>query len=206
MTKKPVAAPTARPMARPTRKMLAWVIPVMAVAVLGGYLAGKSTGGREPVGAAASTPGGNGASFSAADLASMSPQERASRLYDKVMQDGESGHLDSARIYAPMALQAYAALGPPDAHSRYDVGMIWAVVGDSTKARAEATNILNERPTHLLGLLLAMRTAATPQLRSTYERRFVAAAKTELPSAVPEYDEHRHDIDFGLRAAQAVKK
>jgi hypothetical protein len=192
-------------MARPTRKLLAWVIPVMAVAVLGGYLAGKSTGGREPA-AAPTASAGSSSSFTAADLASWSPQERASRLYDRVMQDGESGHLDSAMIYAPMALQAYAALGPPDAHSRYDVGMIWAVVGDSSKARAEATNILNERPTHLLGLLLAMRTAATPQLRATYERRFVAAAKTELPSAVPEYDEHRHDIDFGLRAAQAVKK
>ena len=206
MTKRPSAGPATRPAAGATRKLLAWVIPVMAVAVLGGYLAGKSTGGREPADVAASTPVGSNATFSAVDLAKMSPQERASRLYDRVMQDGETGHVDSARIYAPMALQAYAALGPPDAHSRYDVGMIWAVVGDSSKARAEATNILNERPTHLLGLLLAMRTAATPQLRSTYERRFVAAAKTELPSAVPEYDEHRHDIDFGLRAAQAVKK
>ncbi|HEX7545717.1 MAG TPA: hypothetical protein VF368_03250 [Gemmatimonadaceae bacterium] len=210
MTKKPAAGPAARPAVRPAvrpmSKMLAWIIPVIAVAILGGYLAGKSTGSREPTGAVASTPGGNDASFSAVDLASMSPQERASRLYDRVMRDGETGHVDSARIYAPMALQAYAALGPPDAHSRYDVGMIWAVVGDSSKARAEATNILNERPTHLLGLLLAMRTAATPQLRATYERRFVAAAKTELPNAVPEYDEHRHDIDFGLRAAQAAKK
>jgi hypothetical protein len=206
MTKKPVAGPAPRPMARPTRKMLAWIIPVMAVAVLGGYLAGKRTGAPEPAAAVSTTAGGNSASLTAADLASMSPQERASRLYDKVMQDGETGHLDSARIYAPLALQAYAALGPPDAHSRYDVGMIWAVVGDSSKARAEATNILNERPTHLLGLLLAMRTAATPQLRATYERRFVAAAKTELPNGVPEYDDHRHDIDFGLKAAQAAKK
>jgi hypothetical protein len=206
MTKKPVTGPPARPMARPTAKMLALIIPVMAVAILGGYLAGKSTGGPEPTAATTSAPGGSSASFSAADLAAMSPQERASRLYDKVMQDGENGHLDSARIYAPLALQAYAALGPPDSHSRYDVGMIWAVVGDSSKARAEATNILNERPTHLLGLLLAMRTAATPQLRATYERRFVAAAKTELPNAVPEYDEHRHDIDFGLKAAAAAKK
>lgn len=205
MTKKPVAGPAVRPKVRPTRKMLAWIIPVMGLAVLGGYLAGTSTGGRAPA-AAATAPGGNSASFSAADLASMSPQERASRLYDKVMQDGESGHLDSARIYAPLALQAYAALGPPDAHARYDIGMIWAVAGDSSKARAEATNILNERPTHLLGLLLAMRTAATPQLRATYERRFVAAAKTELPNGAPEYDEHRHDIDFGLKAAQAAKK
>ncbi|MFI5246864.1 MAG: hypothetical protein ACHQQR_16645, partial [Gemmatimonadales bacterium] len=170
-----------------------------------------STGDRgAPAAAAASpavnTPAGSGATFSAEDLAKMSPQERASRLYDKVMQEGESGRVDSAKVYAPMALQAYAALGPPDAHSRYDVGMIWAMVGDSSKARAEAANILKERPTHLLGLLLAMRTAATPELRSTYERRFVAASKTELPSAVPEYDEHRHDIDFGLRTAQAVKK
>lgn len=204
MTKRPAVQRVARPAGRPTQKLLAWVIPVMAVAVLGGYFAGKSTGAGNQ--AAASPLAGGAAPVSAVDIEAMSPPERASRLYDRVMQFGEAGHLDSARFYAPMALQAYAALGQPDAHAHYDIGMIWAVIGDSSKARAEAASILDERPTHLLGLLLAMRTAATPQLRATYERRFVAAAKTELPNAVPEYDDHRHDIDFGLRTAQAVKK
>jgi hypothetical protein len=136
----------------------------------------------------------------------MSPQERASHLYDRVMRYGEIGRLDSARFFAPMALQAYAALGTPDAHTHYDVGMIWAVTGDSLKARSEAEIILNERPTHLLGLLLAMRTAATPSLRAAYQRRFVESSKAELAAPLPEYGDHRHDIEGALGAAGSAKK
>ena len=199
---------TRKPAAKTSRSVLTWVIPVMAVAVLGGYLAGERVGTRDSTPAAsalgsAESPRGDGGP---ADFASMAPQERASRLYDRVMRFGEIGRLDSARFVAPMALQAYTALGTPDAHMRYDVGMIWAVVGDSLKARSEAENILNERPTHLLGLLLAMRTAATPSLRATYQRRFIAAKTAELAVALPEYDEHRHDIEGALRAAAAAKK
>ena len=200
---------TRKPAVKPSRSILTWVIPIMAVAVLGGYLAGERVGAREPAPDAASplgraeSPKGDGGPV---DLASMAPQERASRLYDRVMRFGEIGRLDSARFFAPMALQAYVALGTPDAHTRYDVGMIWAVVGDSLKARSEAENILNERPTHLLGLLLAMRTAATPSLRAAYQRRFIAAKTAELAAALPEYDEHRHDIEGALRAAAAAEK
>ena len=66
--------------------------------------------------------------------------------------------------------------------------------------------ILDERPTHLLGLLLAARTAANGSLRATYQRRFVDASKAEFAAALPEYDEHRHDIEGALRTAQASKK
>ena len=58
----------------------------------------------------------------------------------------------------------------------------------------------------VLGLLLAMRTAATPSLRATYQRRFIAAQTAELAAGLPEYDEHRHDIEGALRVAAAAKK
>jgi hypothetical protein len=198
---------TRKPAGKPTRNVLTWVIPTIAVVVLVGFLAGERVGARESAAAAgppgdAVAPNGDGA----VALSSLSPQEHANHLYDRVMRYSEGGRLDSVRFYAPKALQAYAALDTLDAHTRYDVGMIWAVVGDSVRARSEAEGILSQRPTHLLGLLLAMRAAATPSLRSTYERRFVAATKSELPSDLPEYDDHRHDIDGALRAAEAAKK
>jgi hypothetical protein len=193
--------------AGPSKRMIAWVIPTMVVAVLGGFLAGERVGLRAPTGEPeiASTaieppPGG------AVDISSMPPEERASRLYDRVMRDAEQGHLDSARFFAPMALQAYAALGTPDAHTHYDVGMILAVAGDSARARSEAAAILNERPTHLLGLLLAMRSAATPVIHASYERRFVEASKAELAVPLPEYLEHKHDIDGALSDSRLAKK
>jgi hypothetical protein len=192
----------------PARSMLAWVIPTLAAAMVGGFLVGQRVGARPPAAAdfnptvGAGSPNGDGP----ADSASMSREERASRLYDRVMSYGEKGRLDSARFFAPMALQAYATLGAPDAHARYDVGMISAVVGDSLRARSEAAKILDERPTHLLGLLLAMRTAASPSLRAAYQRRFAESSKAELAAALPEYAEHRHDIEGALLAAESAKK
>lgn len=190
---------------RSPKNVLVWVIPVMALAVMGGFLAGERSGGGAPA-------GGAGASAAAAagpgqvDLSAMSPDERASHLYDLVMRLGENGKLDSARSVAPAALRAYEALGAPDAHTRYDVGMIAAVTGDSVRARAEAGKILEERPTHLLGLMLAMRTAATPAVRAAYQRRFLESNQQELAAPLPEYGEHKHDIEGALAAARAAKK
>jgi hypothetical protein len=199
---------TGKPAGKPPRSMLAWVIPALALAVLGGFLAGQRAGSRSPAEGAAAPLGEAGSSSAGGpfDLASMSPEERASRLYDRVMRYAEQGRLDSARFFAPMAMQAYDALGDPGAHTRYDVGMIWAAIGDSLKARSEAAKILDERPTHLLGLLLATRTAANPSLRSAYQRRFVEANQAELAARLPEYDEHRHDIEGALLAARAARK
>ena len=189
---------------RGPRKMLTWLIPALAIALLGGFLAGERAGARDARGAApAAGPAGTAA---AVDIASMSPEERASHLYDRVMRYGEIGRLDSARIFAPMALQAYAALGTPNAHARYDIGMIDAVAGDSTAARAEAKQILDERPTHLLGLLLAARTAATPVLKQSFERRFVAASAKELATPLPEYADHQTDISGALRVIRGARK
>jgi hypothetical protein len=200
-----------KPVAPPKNNILTWVIPVMALAILGGYLLGQRAGSADAAAdafvpaasaataATAATAGTAGAATT--DIASMSPQERANHLYDRVMRYSELKKLDSVRIFAPMALQAYASLGTADAHVHYDVGMIWAAVGDSLKARAEAETILNERPTHLLGLLLAMRTAANESLRETYRRRFVASSKVELAIPLPEYEDHKHDIDGALASA-----
>jgi len=198
---------TNKPAAWPSGRLIAWGIPIMAVAIVAGFLAGERAGSRSPeAGAATPAAGADASRGGPVDISAMSPEERASRLYDRVMRYGEQGRLDSARMFAPMALQAYAALGTADLHMHYDVGMIWAVVGDSTRARSEAAAILDESPTHLLGLLLAMRSAATPAIRSTYRRRFLAASKTELAVPRPEYLEHQHDIDGALNAARLAEK
>jgi hypothetical protein len=192
---------------RPSTRMAGWGIPIAAVAVLGGFLAGERVGSRPPA-TVAESPAASAAPSTGGppDLASISPEERASRLYDRIMRYSEQGRLDSARFFAPMALQAYVALGRLDDHTHYDVGMIWAVVGDSARARSEAASILNEHPTHLLGLLLAMRSAATPAIRASFQRKLVAASKTELAIPLPEYLEHQHDIDGALSAAKLAGK
>ncbi|MEO7456482.1 MAG: hypothetical protein ABIY52_09485 [Gemmatimonadaceae bacterium] len=141
-----------------------------------------------------------GGVVAAPDISSMSPEERASRLFNRVMLYSEQGKLDSARFFAPMAIQAYEMIGPVDAHAQYDIGTISAAAGDMVRARAEADTILAARPNHLLGLVLAIRAADMAKdatAATALRRRLVAAAPTER-SALKEYSEHARDIDDAL--------
>jgi hypothetical protein len=142
------------------------------------------------------------ATMRAPDISSMSPEERASRLFDLVMRLGDQGKIDSVKFFAPMAIQAYDMLGPPDAHTRYDEGMIGIVSGDVPFARAEADTILAGSRTNLLGLVLAMKAAGLRQdmtAREEYRRRLVAAAPAERAKKLKEYEEHKADIDAALK-------
>ena len=137
----------------------------------------------------------------AGDISSMSPEERAKRLYDRVMRYDAEGKTDSLKVFAPMAIQSYEMLGPPDAHAHYDMGMIGLVSGDVQFARAEADTILAANKTHLLGLVLAMKVAALRKdngARSDYQKRLVAAAPAERAKKLKEYDDHKGDIDAAL--------
>jgi hypothetical protein len=150
-----------------------------------------------PVGAA-----GAAGAVRAPDISSMSPDERASRLFDLVMRFGEEGKTDSLKFFAPMAIQAYEMIGPLDAHARYDIGMIGVVSGDVGLARAEADTILAANKTHLLGLVLAMKAAGLRQdmkARGEYLKRLQAAAPAERAKHLKEYDEHKADIDAALK-------
>ncbi len=143
----------------------------------------------------------------APDISAMSPEERANRLFNRVMLYSEQGKLDSARFFAPMAIQAYEMIGPVDAHARYDIGVISAAVGDTKRARAEADTILAGRATHLLGLVLAIRgaeVAGDQTAAAKYRKQLVASAPTER-SALKEYAEHARDIDDAIAKSSAAR-
>ena len=181
-----------------------------ALLVLAGFVAGELLGRRSSApDAAVAEQGGAvaapaGAMPSAPDISSMSPEERASRLFNRVMSYSEQGKLDSARFFAPMAVQAYQMIGPPDAHARYDIGEIYAAVGDAASARAEADTILAAQPNHLLGLALAARAAdmtGDAANAAKFRRRLAAAAPAERAKNIKEYSEHARDIDAALKKA-----
>src|SRR5216110_3109028 len=58
------------------------------------------------------------------DISQMSPEERATRLYNRVMTLHSQGKSDSAGLFLPMALQAYAMLPALDVDARYHVGVL----------------------------------------------------------------------------------
>jgi hypothetical protein len=200
------AATSRRPPATPAK-----LFAIVSLLVIAAFIAGESAGRlTAPPTRQVAEQGGSAAMRAsvAPDISSMSPQERASRLFNRVMSYSERGQNDSARFFAPMAIQAYQMIGPLDAHARYDIGAISAAAGDPSAARAQADTILAAQPNHLLGLVLEIHAAELARDSAgaaRFRRRLVAAASAERAKGLKEYDEHARDIDDAVTKAGASR-
>lgn len=158
---------------------------------------------------AGNAPFANGASGPAPDISSMSPQERADRLFNRVMRYASEGKQDSAAIFAPMAIQSFEMLAPLDVHGHFDLGLVAVVSGDAARAKSEADEILKKNDKDLLGLTLAIRAAEAakdPATRKKLEQRLIANEASERKTKRPEYEAHSGDIDEALKEAKGEKK
>lgn len=178
--------------------VLPWAIAATAVLAFVAFVAGQRFGGRTTAPSAAPPAAG----ARAVDISSLSPQQRADRLFDRMMTLVTQGKSDSVQFFAPMAIQSFQALAPLDAHQRYDLGLIGVVSGDGILARAQADTILTQQPSHLLGLILAMRAAGLEgdtAARAGFAQRLSAALVSERAKGLPEYTDHGPDIDAAVR-------
>ena len=189
--------------------VLPWSVAGIALLCLLAFIVGQNFR-KAPAPAAAPVAGpfaggAGGAPGRAPDISQMGPEERADRLFQRVMTYVAEGKADSVQFFSPMAIQSMQALAPLDAHRRYDLGLLGMVSGDAAMARAQADSILASAPNHLLGLVLAMRTAGM-QLDSTarrsYATRFLDVVDRERASGKQEYVDHGPDIDAALREAR----
>ncbi len=116
----------------------------------------------------------------------MSPEERANRLFNRVMILAEAGKADSVRFFLPMALGAYSQLPALDADARYHIGLLAFAGGDAAAALAQADTIRQTAPRHLFAYLLR---AHAGDERAYAD--FLRAEQAELALNRPEYGEHR---------------
>lgn len=188
---------------------LPWAVAAIALVALIALVAGQRfarRGAESGANADASLPSASMVGPRATtDIANMSPEERAERLYNRVMSYNERGATDSAQIFAPMAIQAYEMIGTLNADQRYDLGRIALVAGDAATAAAQADTILAGAPSHLLGLILATEAAEAQKQTAkaaAFRKRFVAAAPAERAKGLPEYVQHTNDIDAALADAK----
>jgi hypothetical protein len=200
------AVATAAPSAAGTAAgLLPWIVAAAAVFVVV-VLVASQRGGNAPAvtDARTSLSGGvGGGAGGAPDISNMSPRERADRLYDRTMALQSAGKTDSAQFFASMAVMAYQQLGPLDNDLRYDFGRVADVAGETAVVTAQADSILQNSPTHLLGLILAARGAEARgdrRARDEFDRRFRSAVAAETTKALPEYERHRGDITNALSA------
>ena len=169
-----------------------------------GGLPGETTGG--PV--AAPLGGGDAAGAgmpSMEELAAMGPRGVADRLFERVMREHEGGDFERAAFFIDMALQAYEVVPPEetDADSRFHVGLLRLLMGESGLAREMADEILAGEPEHLLGLLLAARAADFEEDADAAEA-FRTRIRTAVEEAggipdLPEYRAHRTLIEGVLQ-------
>jgi zinc ribbon protein len=177
---------------------LPWGIAGLAVGALlvvvlmrGG---GPAANGAPPIGAAPSAGGG----ASALDISQMSPEERAQRLFDRVMRLQEEGKQDSVQFFLPMAIGTYQQLPAMTLDSHFDIGLLQLVGGDAAAALSEADTIRQQAPTHLFIFVLRARAAqAKNDTRATTQayQDFLKNETAERARKRPEYAEHARILD-----------
>lgn len=142
----------------------------------------------------------------APDISQMSPRERAARLFDRIMRLAEEGKRDSVQLFASMAIPVYQSLDPLDAHLRYDLGRVAAAAEELDLAQAQADTILQTRPNHLLGLILAAQVAeqrGNTSAVTRFRERLLASEAAERAFGLEEYSLHDADIRAALALARS---
>ena len=181
---------------------LPWGIAGLAVGALIGVLAMRGSGAA----AADATPAPSAAPFAGAtatgggapDISQMSPEERAQRLFDRVMRLDEAGKTDSVQFFLPMALGAYQQLPALSLDAHFDVGLLRIAGKDAGGALAEADTIRREVPTHLFADILRARALEAQNnargARAAYQS-FLKNEPSERARRRPEYTDRAALLD-----------
>jgi hypothetical protein len=173
-----------------------WIVAAVAVvALLGVVLVPRFRDQAPAAPAAAFAPAmaGPASGPQGIDLASMTPQERADRLFDRIMRTVSAGDTAQARSFIPMALDAYAMLPQLDADARYHLGVLHLLNDDPAAARARADEILAADANHLFGLFTAAQAADRAGNRAEATQlfqRFLDNYPTEITRELAEYAAH----------------
>lgn len=201
-----VAARTT-PLEPPSRRNnLPWILGGVAFITLVVIFAAQRAGQEPTMPAAGAAPMAGAGGAAAVDISSMTPQERASRLFDRIMRLAEEGKRDSVELFSSMAIPVYESLGPLDLDGRYDLGRIAQVSGNLDLAQAQADTILQQSPDHLLGLILAAAVAearGNGDVRNAMQRRLLNAEASQRARGLEEYERHKVDIDAAVAAARS---
>lgn len=138
------------------------------------------------------------------DISQMSPEDRATRLFDRVMILAQAGKDDSVRFFLPMALAAYDMMPALDADARYHVGLLRLAGGDAAAALAQADTIQRSVATHLFVYLLrahAYQQQGNGQSEARAYAEYLRHETTERARSRPEYSDHQNALTaFGEEA------
>ncbi|MGQ0640299.1 MAG: hypothetical protein ACT4P6_05925, partial [Gemmatimonadaceae bacterium] len=205
----PVAAQAlfaAVPGAPPATSRVPWIIGGVASAALLVLVVAQRMGTSvTPATQPLSSPPEAASALRAPDISQMTPRDRASRLFDRIMRLDEEGKRDSVQLFASMAIPTFQSLAPLDAHLRYDFGRVAVAADQLELAQAQVDTILQAKPQHLLGLILAAKIAerrGDTTSAARFYTRLVAAESSERALGLEEYQLHDADIRAAVTAVR----
>jgi tetratricopeptide (TPR) repeat protein len=127
------------------------------------------------------------------DLSTMTPREAADRLFNRVMTYVSQGDSTSAQAFLPMAIGAYDQARPLDHDGLFHLSLLNRTASNLEAALANAEEVLEEDPRHLLALAAAAEAAAElgrGDEAGDYYRRVLEVHDSELARGLPEYTDH----------------
>lgn len=142
------------------------------------------------------------------DLSTMTREEAAERLFNRIMTASENGDQAEAENFVPMALQAYDLLSHLGSDEHYHVGLLHMVVGDVDGARTQQNAIRQSTPEHLMGFMLAHAIAEASDDddgAATAYSEFLDAYDKEMTFDRREYTDHQVAIASFRERAEASK-
>ncbi len=136
------------------------------------------------------------------DISNMTPVEAADRLFNRVMASVEQGDEAAARQFLPMAVAAHQRAEPLDLDRRFHLSWLNRLAGNFEAALADAVDILDESPDHLLGLVSAAEASielGEMDAAAGYYEHLLEVYDAEFAKPLEEYDIHRN-IVISLKA------
>ena len=119
-------------------------------------------------------------------------RENADRLFNRIMETRERGDTVGARQFLPMAITAYQS-SDLDADGYYHLSILQSIAGQGADAMTSARAILDEDPTHLLGLhaaAMAARAANDRAQAKQFYQKLLDEFDVESAKTRPEYSDH----------------
>lgn len=187
---------------------LAWWVAGIAMFVLI-VVVGVSMVQPGPAGAPAAVQPGAAAVPGAGvppDISNLTPREAADRLFNRVMTSASQGDSVGARAFIPMAVAAYEQARPLDNDGLFHLSLLNHTGMNLEAALANATEVLDRDPNHLLGLLAAAQAAAElgqTDAAAGYYERMLEVWDQERARALPEYQDHAPVIESARSEAEA---
>ena len=135
------------------------------------------------------------------------PREQADRLFNRIMEERESGDTAQARFFLPMAIDAYRNVGDLEGDGMYHLMLLQTSAGRTADAIATAERLLSTNPTHLLALGAAGEAADVGGDREAavkYYTRFLQAYAAERTKSLAEYLDHAKMLPEYEAAAKRV--